>query len=362
MSILCEDDYENIIKEITSQLNMNHPNIIKLYDFFVNGQMIYMLLEYVPNGNIFYFLNKNHPLPQKDIAKLWYQTVLAIQYIHNRKYIHRDLKPENLLLDSDKNLRLCDFGWCCHFDDTEYKKVAGGTYEYMAPETLRGEMQGPETDLWALGVLLFELFHNKEPYKGKSQREMLACILKTDLKMEKIPEDARTVIRGLLKMNPRDRMTPEQLLESKYLRKFGFGKASEVEVEPKKSSVVQEVEPKAQPRTFGALAGQSDRVLYANREVATSSGSISNNIREIFKSGIVYKQKQDSFENATNSNYTKTNPVNIPKKPAMPAKDAQLAIDLDMSRRASYLEVSVNHLENTPSAISRSSSCPGGKV
>lgn len=271
------------------------------------------------------------------------------------------MKPENLLLDSDKNLRICDFGWCCHFDDTAYKKVAGGTYEYMAPETLRGEMQGAETDLWALGVLLFELFYNKEPYKGKSQREMLACILKTDLKMEKVPEDARIVIRGLLKMNPRDRMTPEQLLESKYLRGFGFGKTSEIEVEQKKLSVAQEVETRAQPRSFGPLSGQSDRGFYANREVATS-GSIINNIHEIFKTGIAYKQKKDTSDNTTNSNYPKSNPANIPARPAMPFKEVQPEVDLGKSRRASNLEVPVNHLENTPGDISRSSSCPGGKV
>jgi len=87
---------------------------------------------------------------------MFLETCLAIKHIHENNYIHRDLKPENLLLDKDLTLKLCDFGWCTHLDDHAYRKICGGTYEYMAPETIKGEIQNFEVDIWAIGVLLFE--------------------------------------------------------------------------------------------------------------------------------------------------------------------------------------------------------------
>lgn len=91
---------------------------------------------------------------------------MAIKYIHDQEIFHRDLKPENILLDSNLNVKLCDFG----FTAKEQKEVARttfcGTYEYMAPETLQGMNQTKKTDIWSLGILLYELFHLQAPFAG----------------------------------------------------------------------------------------------------------------------------------------------------------------------------------------------------
>ena len=118
---LSQDDFENVVKEIESHINFNHPNIIKLYDYIKIGSKVYMLLEYIDSGNVFYYLTKNHPLQEKTIAKFFHECVSAIKHIHSKSYIHRDIKPENLLIDKNKNLRICDFGWCSSIQDTAYR-------------------------------------------------------------------------------------------------------------------------------------------------------------------------------------------------------------------------------------------------
>ena len=99
------------------------------------------------------------------MLKFFYQTCLAMDYLHTRKIMHRDLKPENLLLDENLNIKLCDFGWSVEFNENEHRKTLCGTYEYMAPEIYYGDKQTVKTDVWALGILLYELMHGRPPFK-----------------------------------------------------------------------------------------------------------------------------------------------------------------------------------------------------
>ncbi len=86
--------------------------------------------------------------------------------MHRNKIIHRDLKPENLLLDKDLNVKVCDFGWSAIYKDSENRETVCGTCEYMAPEIFLKKRQTKATDVWALGILLYELFHGYAPYRG----------------------------------------------------------------------------------------------------------------------------------------------------------------------------------------------------
>lgn len=114
-------DYENIVNEIKSQSEMQDENIVNIVDFMKKGKMIYILLDFVEGGNLFYYLTKNHPIPQTDIARFFAQTCKAIHHVHSKNYIHRDLKPENILIDCNLNAKLCDFGWCTSINDLEYR-------------------------------------------------------------------------------------------------------------------------------------------------------------------------------------------------------------------------------------------------
>ncbi len=123
-----------IKKEIKLHRNLSHPNIIKLVDYLETETKVYIFLEYAKHGDLFHFLRKNKNLRESLLLSFFFQTCLAIKYIHSKNIMHRDLKPENILLDQNLSIKICDFGWSAEYRDTEVRKTLCGTYEYMAPE------------------------------------------------------------------------------------------------------------------------------------------------------------------------------------------------------------------------------------
>lgn len=115
-----------------------------------------MLLENATNSSVFYYIHAREGLPEKIALRFFYQVALAINYLHDQRIIHRDLKPENLLLDSEFNVKLCDFGWSCHLPNREMRRSICGTVEYMCPEILNSQFYDDKVDIWALGILLYE--------------------------------------------------------------------------------------------------------------------------------------------------------------------------------------------------------------
>jgi serine/threonine protein kinase len=118
-------------REVEIQQSLNHPNIIKLYDFFNDDINVYMILEYAANGNLFKHIKiKGKGLTEKDAFLLFFQALVGLEVLHSADIIHRDLKPENLLLDEKFNLKLCDFGWSVKADQT-HRETFCGTVDYM---------------------------------------------------------------------------------------------------------------------------------------------------------------------------------------------------------------------------------------
>ena len=100
------------------------------------------------------------------------QTCSALEYCHNRKIVHRDLKPENILIDKKFNVKLCDFGWCMELGVEAGRKSMCGTNEYMAPEVLANQIQDYRVDIWAMGILLYEMIHKKAPFRGNTPNDI----------------------------------------------------------------------------------------------------------------------------------------------------------------------------------------------
>ena len=135
---------------------LSHPNIIRFVDCLQINSLVYMLLEHAPNSSVFYYIHAFEGLPYKVALRFFYQTALAIKYLHDRRLLHRDLKPENLLLDEHFNVKLCDFGWTCHLPEGHTRNSVCGTIEYMCPEILNNSCYDEKVDIWGLGILLYE--------------------------------------------------------------------------------------------------------------------------------------------------------------------------------------------------------------
>ena len=104
-----------IRREIKLQRKINRKEIIRLIHYFEDKLNVYLVLEYAAGGNLFFYLRKKKCLSEAEAFKFWFQTCIAIDYLHKNNILHRDLKPENILLDKNRNVKVCDFGWSAEY-------------------------------------------------------------------------------------------------------------------------------------------------------------------------------------------------------------------------------------------------------
>jgi serine/threonine protein kinase len=213
-------------KEIRIHSQMNHPNIIQFFHLIEHEDKLYMLLEYAPNGDLYRYILEKEKFSERDACKIVAQVALALQYIHKKGVLHRDLKPENILLDANFMVKVSDFGWC-----GELKKLASklgqknarvtfcGTYEYMAPEVIKGDHQDEMVDVWSLGILLYELLHGKTPFRSGAPLEIQKNIIDGRFRIEKrLSEPAIDLLRRILRAKPQERLNVNEILEHEFLK------------------------------------------------------------------------------------------------------------------------------------------------
>ncbi|XP_028319278.1 cAMP-dependent protein kinase catalytic subunit PRKX isoform X2 [Gouania willdenowi] len=147
-------------KEVLSEVN--HPFLIRLFWTHHDERFLYMLMDYVPGGELFSFLRSRGRF--SNATGLFYtsEIVCAIEYLHSKEIVYRDLKPENILLDSEGHIRLTDFGFAKKLSDKTWTLC--GTPEYLAPEVIQSKGHGRAVDWWALGILAFEMLAGYPPF------------------------------------------------------------------------------------------------------------------------------------------------------------------------------------------------------
>ncbi|TFY60706.1 hypothetical protein EVJ58_g4985 [Rhodofomes roseus] len=155
---------------------VRHPFIVELYATFQDSLNIYMMLSYVPGGELFTHLRRARRFTP-DVTRFYLATIiLALKYLHSFNIIYRDLKPENLLLDSRGYLRLTDFGFAKIVDDRTWTLC--GTPEYLAPEIIQSDGHGKAADWWACGILCYEMVVGYPPFFDETAYGIYEKILK----------------------------------------------------------------------------------------------------------------------------------------------------------------------------------------
>lgn len=173
MDKLSKLDCDNLQLEIDLHTGMDHPHIIKFHESRRVGNKVYLLLELAENNSLFFYIHSQHGLPEPLALRFFYETALAMKYLHDRGIIHRDIKPENILICSDYSAKICDFGWSCRLEhEFEARTSICGTYEYMSPEILNQGTHSLKTDIWCLGILLYEMLNGTPPHKANSFAQM----------------------------------------------------------------------------------------------------------------------------------------------------------------------------------------------
>ncbi|KAL7753400.1 cytochrome c oxidase subunit 1 [Sorochytrium milnesiophthora] len=153
-------EHMNSEKAILAQIN--HPFIVNLQCTYQDAKCLYMLLDYVPGGELFSHLRRAGRFNRETTRFYASEIVTAIEHLHDRNIIYRDLKPENLLLDAEGHIKIADFGFAKKVEDRTYTLC--GTPEYLAPEIIQGRGHGKPVDWWALGILIFEMLAGYPPF------------------------------------------------------------------------------------------------------------------------------------------------------------------------------------------------------
>ena len=149
---------------------LSHPCIVSLYDAFAEADDFFLIMEYVDGKDLKKYCNNGHPLSVDHVVRIIFQCARALAYAHENGVIHRDIKPSNIMLTNKGHAKISDFGIASMTGNPDYtvNNAYTGSIYYTAPEQIRGEPISPQTDLFSLGVVMYELLAGVKPFAGET--------------------------------------------------------------------------------------------------------------------------------------------------------------------------------------------------
>ncbi|XP_071020027.1 serine/threonine-protein kinase MARK2 isoform X7 [Oncorhynchus clarkii lewisi] len=210
---------QKLFREVRIMKLLNHPNIVKLFEVIETEKTLYLVMEYASGGEVFDYLVAHGRMKEKEARAKFRQIVSAVQYCHQKCIVHRDLKAENLLLDSDMNIKIADFGFSNEFVMGSKLDTFCGSPPYAAPELFQGKKyDGPEVDVWSLGVILYTLVSGSLPFDGQNLKELRERVLRGKYRIPfYMSTDCENLLKKFLILNPTKRGSLEQIMKDRWM-------------------------------------------------------------------------------------------------------------------------------------------------
>ncbi|XP_047249126.1 MAP/microtubule affinity-regulating kinase 3a isoform X25 [Girardinichthys multiradiatus] len=210
---------QKLFREVRIMKILNHPNIVKLFEVIETERTLYLVMEYASGGEVFDYLVAHGRMKEKEARAKFRQIVSAVQYCHQKHIVHRDLKAENLLLDADMNIKIADFGFSNEFTLGNKLDTFCGSPPYAAPELFQGKKyDGPEVDVWSLGVILYTLVSGSLPFDGQNLKELRERVLRGKYRIPfYMSTDCENLLKRFLVLSPAKRGTLEQIMKDRWI-------------------------------------------------------------------------------------------------------------------------------------------------
>lgn len=214
-----------VFGEVEILKSLDHPNILKVYEYFEDPEHFYIVMEYCEGGDIFDKIEQNGRITERYAAKVMTFLLKGINYMHNKNIVHRDIKPENILITNKSdyknlNIKIIDFNVATKKDSKNLDGVTGTT-DYMAPEVFTG-VYNEKCDLWSCGVVLYLMVSGQLPFPSPNDEEAELAIRNNKLTFpneffEGVSRECKDLISKLMNKNPRNRLSAVQALDHVWL-------------------------------------------------------------------------------------------------------------------------------------------------
>jgi len=232
-----EDAVKRFNREAKAVTSLSHPNIVSIYDVENEGEFYYLILEYVEGMTLKDYMIKNPRIPIETIVHIAKQIAAGLSHAHQNGIIHRDIKPQNILMDDNLTCKITDFGIARAYGDTTLTQTNQmlGTVYYLSPEQARGNVATAQSDIYSLGILIFEMITGQIPFKGESAVAIALKHLQEELPdidkyRDNVPQSVKNIVLQATMKNPNERyisskelfedlstvLNPERLHENKY--------------------------------------------------------------------------------------------------------------------------------------------------
>lgn len=311
---------ENIKNEFEIMKKLKHENIIALHDIYYDklNKNIYLVLDYYEKGDLSKFLD-NAPLKEKYAKKYMKQLSSGLEYLINNDVMHRDLKPQNILVSNDNILKITDFGFARYAGNNALLQTLCGSPMYMAPEIMKYKKYNNKSDLWSVGIIMYEMLFGHVPYKAKNFIQLIKCINKIPIKIPDnfvISTECHDLLFSLLKKDPKERIDWNDLFNSPWFIHDDSNKYLEFSINDNASLPnLNKMNNSNQfhsfkHRSIRDISQELDIDIFGNKNIIMSVESSTENI-----------ESDDSFESADSSSelededvpntYNRSEPINI---------------------------------------------------